>query len=216
MISLGVLHQPQHKNNNMGWSTLDSSACNTTRCWSSSKEVTNFKKSSVHKLIILLGKIAMTLDHFLMAGRRRFWNKCNPFYNVITKNTFQTLPNGKIYFIDHHTRRTTWEDPRFSDSSIAGKKVNYPKREAKKVGIFPRLPRPPHLWRKTKKLRNFFGTIPLLSGGIFSRLQVQVWDSHEDLGKAWPWIKPGQVWDHSEARKYSAWLLWRHLQSRQT
>ena len=37
---------------------------------------------------------------------------------------FQTLENGKIYFIDHHTRRTTWEDPRFSDSSIAGKKVN--------------------------------------------------------------------------------------------
>jgi len=37
----------------------------------------------------------------------------------------KTLPNGKIYFIDHHTRRTTWEDPRFSDSSIAGKKVEY-------------------------------------------------------------------------------------------
>ena len=37
----------------------------------------------------------------------------------------KVLPNGKIYFIDHSSKKTTWEDPRFSMSSIAGKKVEY-------------------------------------------------------------------------------------------
>jgi len=35
------------------------------------------------------------------------------------------MPSGKIYFLDHTNRRTTWEDPRFSDPNIAGNKVEF-------------------------------------------------------------------------------------------
>ena len=35
----------------------------------------------------------------------------------------KTLPNGKVFFVDHSSRQTTWEDPRFS--SQAGPRVQY-------------------------------------------------------------------------------------------
>ena len=37
----------------------------------------------------------------------------------------KTLPNGKVFFVDHSTRQTTWEDPRFSSQQQAGPRVQY-------------------------------------------------------------------------------------------
>ena len=46
--------------------------------------------------------------------------------------------NGKIFFVDHKNKRTTWEDPRFSDSSIAGKEVEYSRDYKYKYEMFMR------------------------------------------------------------------------------
>jgi len=37
----------------------------------------------------------------------------------------KSLPNGRIFFVDHINKRTTWEDPRFSNPEVAGKEVSY-------------------------------------------------------------------------------------------
>jgi len=37
----------------------------------------------------------------------------------------KTLPNGRIFFVDHMNKITTWEDPRFSNPDIAGRKIEF-------------------------------------------------------------------------------------------
>jgi len=50
----------------------------------------------------------------------------------------KTLPNGKIFFVDHINKRTTWEDPRFSNPSVAGKEFEYSRNYKAKYDRFIR------------------------------------------------------------------------------
>ena len=48
------------------------------------------------------------------------------------------LSNGKLFFVDHNNKRTTWEDPRFYDPNIAGKEVEYSRDYKYKYEMFVR------------------------------------------------------------------------------
>ena len=83
----------------------------------------------------------------------------------------KTLKNGKLFFVDHINKRTTWEDPRFDDSSIAGKKVEYSRDYKYKYEMLMR------------EMRQFSGA----EGDKFEftiRRQHMVDDSFNAIGKA--------------------------------
>ena len=48
------------------------------------------------------------------------------------------LSNGKMFFVDHNNKRTTWEDPRFFNPNIAGKEVEYSRDYKYKYEMFMR------------------------------------------------------------------------------
>ena len=44
--------------------------------------------------------------------------------------------DGRIFYIDHNTHATTWEDPRLKDPRIAGPAVPYSREFKRKVDYF--------------------------------------------------------------------------------
>ena len=50
----------------------------------------------------------------------------------------KTLPNGRMFFVDHINQKTTWEDPRFSNPEVAGREVVYSRDYKAKYDRFMR------------------------------------------------------------------------------
>lgn len=59
--------------------------------------------------------------------------------------------DGRTFFIDHNRKRTTWEDPRLSDKSVAGNAVPYSRDYKWKYDYLKtQLRRPTHLPKQFK------------------------------------------------------------------
>ncbi|XP_065583551.1 E3 ubiquitin-protein ligase NEDD4-like [Artemia franciscana] len=78
----------------------------------------------------------------------------SPVQNRIIKDDLGPLPpgweervhtDGRTFFIDHNTKITQWEDPRFSDQRIAGPPIPYSRDYKRKYEFFKNtLPKAPH------------------------------------------------------------------------
>eukprot|EP00092_Neocalanus_flemingeri_P022269 GFUD01024149.1.p1 GENE.GFUD01024149.1~~GFUD01024149.1.p1 ORF type:complete len:971 (+),score=234.93 GFUD01024149.1:83-2995(+) len=95
----------------------------------------------------------------------------------------KTLPNGRTFYVDHINQRTTWEDPRFNNPEIAGKKVEFSRNYKYKYDRFIR--KMEALGSRTNKLElkvrrnelvgDSFNLIGNLKGFEVGKLRNKLW-----------------------------------------